>query len=179
VGLEELARSLRESSTGDLAAFADRIMDDALAVEHRPDDIAVLLVRHDGLKDADRPIHARTSVDRLDPRAARAARDFIAGFVESPELVDLRDTCVLLVSEVVTNALRHTDGQVTLQLWRYADRLRVEVSDETARGPVAAGGGPLDEAGRGVPVMDALADRWGTAPQGAGKVVWFELDLPG
>jgi hypothetical protein len=43
---------------------------------------------------------------------------------------------------------------------------------------VAAGGGPLDEAGRGVPVMDALADRWGTAPQGEGKVVWFELDLP-
>jgi anti-sigma regulatory factor (Ser/Thr protein kinase) len=86
---------------------------------------------------------------------------------------------VLLVSEVVTNALRHTDGQVTLELWRYPGRLRVEVSDETSRGPVVAGGGPLDEAGRGVPLMDALADRWGTAPHGEGKVVWFELDLPG
>jgi anti-sigma regulatory factor (Ser/Thr protein kinase) len=136
-------------------------------------------VRHDGTRDADRPLHASTSVDRADPRAARAARDFIAGFVGSPELVEIRDTCVLLVSEVVTNALRHSDGQVTLQLWRYPDRLRVEVSDETSRGPVDTGGGPLDESGRGVPLMDALSDRWGHAPHGEGKVVWFELDLPG
>ena len=41
-----------------------------------------------------------------------------------------------------------------------------------------AGGGLLDESGRGVPLMDALSDRWGTSPHGAGKVVWFELDLP-
>jgi anti-sigma regulatory factor (Ser/Thr protein kinase) len=179
VGLDELARRLSESPVDDLDELADRLMADALAVEHRPDDIAVLVVRHDGLREVDRPLHARTTVDRRDPRAARAARDFIAGFVGSPELVELRETCVLLVSEVVTNALRHTDGQVSLELWRYPDRLRVEVSDETSRGPVVAGGGPLDEAGRGVPLMDALADRWGTAPHGEGKVVWFELDLPG
>jgi PAS domain S-box-containing protein len=179
VGLDALAARLREAPVDDLDAVADTILADALTREHRPDDIAVLVVRHDGLRDADRPLHARTTVDRLDPRAARAARDFIAGFVSSPELVDIRDTCVLLVSEVVTNALRHTDGQVTLELWRYPGRLRVEVSDETSRGPVVAGGGPLDEAGRGVPLMDALADRWGTAPHGEGKVVWFELDLPG
>jgi hypothetical protein len=52
------------------------------------------------------------------------------------------------------------------------------VSDETSRGPVPAGGDLLDESGRGVPLMDALSDRWGTSPHGAGKVVWFELDLP-
>jgi len=80
---------------------------------------------------------------------------------------------------VVTNALRHTHGRVELVLWRFADdRVRVEVSDETSRGPVSAGGGLLDESGRGVPLMDALSDRWGTSPHGAGKVVWFELDLP-
>jgi hypothetical protein len=67
---------------------------------------------------------------------------------------------------------------VELELWRFADRVRVEVSDETSRGPVPAGGDLLDESGRGVPLMDALSDRWGTSPHGAGKVVWFELDLP-
>jgi anti-sigma regulatory factor (Ser/Thr protein kinase) len=145
----------------------------------RSDDVAVLVVRHDGLHDADRPRHARTTVDRNDPRAARAARDFIAAFVRSPELLDLRDTVVLLVSEVVTNALRHTDGQIALELWRFSGRLRVEVSDQTSRGLVTGGGDLLDESGRGVPLMDALSDRWGTAPRGEGKVVLFELDLPG
>jgi anti-sigma regulatory factor (Ser/Thr protein kinase) len=82
------------------------------------------------------------------------------------------------VSEVVTNALRHSHGRVELELWRFADRVRVEVSDETSRGPVQAGADLLDESGRGVPLMDVLSDRWGTSPQGAGKVVWFELDLP-
>ncbi len=122
---------------------------------------------------------AQLSVDRSDPRAARAARDFIAGFIGSPRLLDIRDTCVLLVSEVVTNALRHTEGEVFMQLWLFPDRLRVEVSDQTSREPVTGGGDLLDESGRGVPLMDALSDSWGTAPHGAGKVVWFELDLPG
>jgi len=130
----------------------------------------------DCIEDVDLPITFHVSTGR-DPRAARAARDAIAGFVTDPELAELRDTCVLLVSEVVTNALRHTDGRVWLELWRYPDRLRVEVSDETSRGLVTGGKGLLDESGRGVPLMDALSDRWGTAPRGDGKVVWFELDL--
>ena len=54
------------------------------------------------------------------------------------------------MSEVVTNALRHTDGNVDLALWRFPDRVRVEVSDETSRGPVAPPAGLLDESGRGV-----------------------------
>jgi len=84
---------------------------------------------------------------------------------------------VLLVSEVVTNALRHTDGEITLDLWRFPDRLRVEVTDSVARAPVEGHAGLLSESGRGVPIMDALSSRWGTAPHGAGKVVWFELDV--
>jgi anti-sigma regulatory factor (Ser/Thr protein kinase) len=178
-GLATVARGLRESPVDDLDRLADKLMAEAMTESGRSDDVAVLVVRHDGLHDADRPRHARTTVDRNDPRAARAARDFIAAFVRSPELLDLRDTVVLLVSEVVTNALRHTDGQIALELWRFSGRLRVEVSDQTSRGLVTGGGDLLDESGRGVPLMDALSDRWGTAPRGEGKVVWFELDLPG
>jgi anti-sigma regulatory factor (Ser/Thr protein kinase) len=121
---------------------------------------------------------ARALIDRLDPRAARRARDFIAAHVAEPGLGELRDTAVLLVSEVVTNALRHTDGRVELVVRRLPGRLRVEVADEASRPPVVTGAGPLDDAGRGVPIMDALSDRWGTSADGAGKVVWFELDLP-
>ncbi|MCY7372246.1 MAG: SpoIIE family protein phosphatase [Spirochaetaceae bacterium] len=177
-GTEALMEVLRVTPPDDLDVLADRLMAVALATGHRSDDIAALVVRHDGPLEADPPVNARTVVDRADPRAARASRDFIARFVGSPELVDVRETCALLVSEVVTNALRHTDGQVVLELWRFSRRLRVEVSDEESRGPVAGGRHLLDDSGRGVPLMDALSDRWGTAPKGEGKVVWFELDLP-
>ena len=130
---------------------------------------------HHGLPGWARPLHDAICIDRVDPRAARSARDFIAAHLADPELTDLRETAVLLVSEVVTNALRHTDGQVQLEIRRYRDRVRVEVADEASRGPIPSHPGLQDESGRGVPLMDALSDRGGTSPHGAGKVVWFEL----
>jgi anti-sigma regulatory factor (Ser/Thr protein kinase) len=170
--------TLADGPYDDLEDLADRLLAAAVDTGHLSDDVALLVVRHDGLPAEARPEHDRTTIDRLDPRAARSARDFIARHVAEPELTDLRETAVLLVSEVVTNALRHTDGNVDLALWRFQDRVRVEVSDETSRSPVASRAGLLDESGRGVPLMDALSDRWGTSPHGDGKVVWFELDLP-
>ncbi len=177
-GLATVRATLAEGRGGDLEDVADRLLAAAVDTGHLSDDVALLVVRHDGLPAEARPEHDRTTIDRLDPRAARSARDFIARHVAEPELTDLRETAVLLVSEVVTNALRHTDGNVDLALWRFQDRVRVEVSDETSRSPVASRAGLLDESGRGVPLMDALSDRWGTSPHGEGKVVWFELDLP-
>ncbi len=177
-GLAVVTRALREGGAADPEIVADALLAAAVDADHRSDDVALLVVRHDGLPDSARPVHASVSIDRVDPRAARSARDFIASHVADADLTDLRETAVLLVSEVVTNALRHTDGRVDLELWRYRDRVRVEVSDEASRGPASSAGGLLDESGRGVPLMDALSDRWGTTPHGAGKVVWFELDLP-
>ena len=125
---------LAAAATDDLELLADMLIGTAVDPDHRSDDIAMLVVRHEGLPAEARPVPARTSIDRRDPRAARAARDFIAAHVAGPELAELRETAVLLVSEVVTNALRHTHGRVELELWRFADRVRVEVSDETSRG---------------------------------------------
>jgi serine phosphatase RsbU (regulator of sigma subunit)/PAS domain-containing protein/anti-sigma regulatory factor (Ser/Thr protein kinase) len=178
-GLESVLATLSAVPASDLDGLADRLVAGSVDPEHLSDDVALLVVRHDGLPEQSRPAHDRTSIDRVDPRAARAARDFIARHLAEPELVDLRETAVLLVSEVVTNALRHSNGRVELELWRFSDRVRVEVSDETSRAPVVEGADPLSESGRGVPLMNALSDRWGTSPHGAGKVVWFELDLPG
>jgi anti-sigma regulatory factor (Ser/Thr protein kinase) len=176
-GLATVLATLDEASPEHLELLADDLVECSVDRDNLSDDVALLVVRHEGLPESARPVHDRTSIDRLDPRAARSARDFIARHLAEPELVDLRETAVLLVSEVVTNALRHTDGNVELALWRFPDRVRVEVSDDTSRSPVSRGRGLLDESGRGVPLMDALSDRWGTSPHGEGKVVWFELDL--
>lgn len=172
----DLGRQLQRADRTDLEGLADALVATAIGTGVRSDDVALLLVRL--LEPAADAEHARTVVDRQDPRAARAARDFLVRFLPQPQLGDVRDTSELLVSEVVTNALRHTDGAIHLALWRYPDRIRVEVADETSRPPVVGVTDLLDESGRGVPLMDALSDRWGTAPHGAGKVVWFELHLP-
>jgi anti-sigma regulatory factor (Ser/Thr protein kinase) len=122
------------------------------------------------------PPTANRSIDRRDPRAARHARQFITVVLAEWDLLDQREAIVLLVSEAVTNALCHTDGEVDLTMSRLPGRLRVEVSDATTTPPRRRGGGLHDESGRGVPLLAGFSDRWGTSPRGAGKVVWFELD---
>jgi anti-sigma regulatory factor (Ser/Thr protein kinase) len=90
----------------------------------------------------------------------------------------------LLTSELATNALVHTDrdAEVTATLVggrqavaQAADRLRVEVRDFVARHPVLRKPDSEGTNGRGLLLVQSLADAWGVRPLGAGKVVWFEL----
>jgi serine phosphatase RsbU (regulator of sigma subunit)/PAS domain-containing protein/anti-sigma regulatory factor (Ser/Thr protein kinase) len=177
-GVEDVVRVLAAAEVDDLEHVAEQLVASARAAEDRPDDIAVLVVCHDGLSGSDRPELVRMSVDRADPRAARTARDFIAGRLSRWDLFELRDTTLLLVSEVVTNALRHTHGEVSIELVRHAGMVRVNVWDQNSMAPTQSPADLLDESGRGIPLVSALSDRWGSAPRGAGKVVWFELDSP-
>jgi anti-sigma regulatory factor (Ser/Thr protein kinase) len=97
-----------------------------------------------------------------------------------PEQTDVAE---LLISELVTNALVHTDhgAEVTATLVRgrlakAADRLRVEVRDSVARRPMVRKPDGEATGGRGLMLVQMLADAWGVRPQATGKVVWFELD---
>ncbi|MFJ6694795.1 ATP-binding protein [Streptomyces sp. NPDC091272] len=89
------------------------------------------------------------------------------------------DVAELLASELVTNALIHTESDAELHVTLAGSTLRVEVHDHLSRlpEPVAAGGDE-DTNGRGLLLVQALADAWGVRVQGhgPGKVVWFELD---
>lgn len=177
-GVAEVVEVVGRTPVDDLDDVAEQLVAAARAAEHRPDDIAVLVVRYDGLDGNHHADLVTMSVDRADPRAARTARDFIAGKLSIWGLDDLRDTVVLLVSEVVTNALRHTHGRVAIELVRLPGSIRVNVSDDTSMAPTQSLADLLDESGRGIPLVSALSDRWGSAPRGEGKVVWFELDDP-
>jgi hypothetical protein len=92
---------------------------------------------------------------------------------------DLREDTLLLASELVTNAVRHGTGEVTVRLWPGKDVVRVEVTDASPHRPEPADRDLAAEDGRGLQIVGALASRWGTAPSraGAGKTVWFELDV--
>ncbi|MFF3560660.1 ATP-binding protein [Streptomyces sp. NPDC002574] len=93
----------------------------------------------------------------------------------------LADTAVLLTTELVTNALRHTDRGAVLTATfapAPAHRLRVEVRDFASRHPRLRSPSTHGTSGRGLQLVQSLADAWGVHAEGdgSGKVVWFELD---
>ena len=91
----------------------------------------------------------------------------------------LEETAVLLVSELVTNAVRHasTGGSaLVLRLEAAGGWLRIEVHDADARVPRQRTPGASDESGFGLLLIEALAGNWGVRQTATGKAVWAELD---
>ena len=86
------------------------------------------------------------------------------------------DTAILLVSELVTNAVAHARPPVVLRVDVDAERTRVEVTDGARQQmPQVLDPPPTATGGRGVMFVDRLATRWGTTRQSGSKAVWFEL----
>ncbi|MFC4498139.1 MULTISPECIES: ATP-binding protein [Streptomyces] len=109
---------------------------------------------------------------RAVPEARRALRELLEGWGRPGR----SETAELLTSELVTNALVHTDDDAVLTATVSPDGLRVEVRDSEPGRP-RPGTPAADEAtnGRGLVLVESLADAWGVRTQDAGKVVWFEL----
>ncbi|MEU6087843.1 ATP-binding protein [Streptomyces sp. NPDC047085] len=117
-----------------------------------------------------------------EPGAVRSARDAVRGQLQGWDLCSLADLAALLVSELVTNSLRHATGPIGVRLVRPArtgDALRVEVSDPLPDPPRERVARPEDENGRGLQLVAGSSRRWGTRPGETGKTVWFELAVPG
>jgi anti-sigma regulatory factor (Ser/Thr protein kinase) len=113
-------------------------------------------------------------------RAAGLARLATRAVLGSWQLPLLSDAAVLLVSELVTNAVlhaRHEDGTLLLRLELSGDLLRIEVHDTDPRCPELGDPGELDESGFGLVLVATLAAKWGTTGTSDGKVVWAELDV--
>jgi len=84
-------------------------------------------------------------------------------------------TALLLTSELVTNAVKFAVAPFEVCLRAEDGLLRLEVRDRNDGTPRVHHPSPLDIRGRGLWLVDELATRWGSEPDGAGKVVWFEL----
>src|SRR5690606_27958196 len=141
----------------------------------RSDDIALLLVRYDGM--ALRPLRETWTVWRV-PQAVGHARRFTRRTVRSWGVTAALDAVLLAVSELVTNALVHTEGQVRLDLTLVHNRLRLAVADSSPRSPVKPTSiGWEATGGRGILLVEAVSDSWGTLPVSGGKQVWAEFAL--
>ncbi|WP_443076525.1 SpoIIE family protein phosphatase [Streptomyces sp. TRM 70361] len=170
--LTETAGLTRPDTPPPLEPLCDEVLD-ILGPGDRDDDIALLAARFDGIPPSD------VAYWYLDPRAqtARQARRLARRALERWDLEELTDSVELLVSEVVTNAVRYAERPITLRLLR-TDTLRCEVGDDVPQLPRLRQARATDEGGRGLYLVNRLARRWGATRLSTGKVVWFELLLP-
>jgi anti-sigma regulatory factor (Ser/Thr protein kinase) len=104
----------------------------------------------------------------------RELRELLCHWRESGHADADADVAELLTSELVTNALVHTDGDAVITA-TVTDRLRVEVRDFVARRPQLRAPASDGTSGRGLMLVHSLADSWGVLRHGVGKSVWFEL----
>lgn len=90
---------------------------------------------------------------------------------------EVRDAVEMLVSELATNCVCHTDSSFCVRIDVIGDSVRVEVTDHGAGRPEMRFPGPSDPTGRGLRIVDGLAERWGVddTAGGSGKTVWFEV----
>ncbi|QGV78766.1 SpoIIE family protein phosphatase [Streptomyces ficellus] len=144
-----------------------------LDTRHGEDDIALLMARIQGL-----PAEA-VGDWRLprEPRSVGRARELARAQLTAWDLEPLVDTVELLVSELVTNALRYGEGEIRLRL--LLDRTLVcEVWDAGLVQPRRRRARDTDEGGRGLQLVGLLSAGWGSRRTPRGKTVWFELPLP-
>jgi anti-sigma regulatory factor (Ser/Thr protein kinase) len=112
-----------------------------------------------------------------EPEQVAHARRLVAGYL-AEQGDDDGEVAVLLVSELVTNAILHGRAPLELRAQAMGSAVRVEVHDQDPTSPpVLRHDVDLTEVGgRGLQLVDTLADRWGWSENDNGKVVWFELD---
>ncbi|KAB1141723.1 ATP-binding protein [Streptomyces luteolifulvus] len=136
-----------------------------------------MLVAHPDLGGRTDPVPITSWPLSHEALSAAQARRLAAGQLIDWGLSSLIDTAQLLISEAVTNAIRHAPGPIRLSLRKYATVLRCDVEDASAQTPQRSVAGDEDEGGRGLALLDALADSWGSYQTPGGKSVWFELPL--
>ncbi|MEU3876245.1 SpoIIE family protein phosphatase [Streptomyces sp. NPDC029704] len=177
-GIEQLRERLIETArlTGPNPPPLEPLCDEVLGMlgpGDRDDDIALLAARFEGIAPSD------VAYWFLDPRpqTPREARRLARRALARWDLEELTDGVELLVSEVITNAVRYAERPITLRLLR-TDVLRCEVGDDVPQLPRLRQARPSDEGGRGLYLVNRMARRWGATRLSTGKVVWFELALP-
>ncbi|AKA05825.1 SpoIIE family protein phosphatase [Streptomyces noursei] len=170
-GLQAFRRALSDADRP-LEDVCDHVLS-ALDTSHGEDDIALLMARVHGLpKDAVGDWSLAP-----EPRSVARARELARDQLTDWGLQALVDTTELLVSELVTNALRHGHGEIRLRL--LLDRTLVcEVWDADLAQPRRRRARDTDEGGRGLQLVGLLSERWGSRRTPRGKTVWYELALP-
>ncbi|MFK0214435.1 SpoIIE family protein phosphatase [Streptomyces sp. NPDC090298] len=173
-GGEELLRNLRRfhARSRPLEAVGRDLIACHPSPERPADDVTLLLARTRAVA-AEDTVHWEYPAD---PAAVHDARADVDGQLDTWGLEDLRFSTELIVSELVTNAIRYAGGPVGLRLIR-GPVLVCEVSDPSNTQPRLRRALITDEGGRGIFLIAQLAARWGCRYGARGKTIWTEQPL--
>ena len=167
-----LAAAAHASVPPPLEALCDQVLD-TVGPGDRDDDIALLTARFDGFP----PDSVGYWLLGPHPQTAGRARKLTRRALRRWGLDSMIDSTELMVSEVVTNAVRFASRPIALRLLR-TDVLRCEVADDSPQVPRMRRAAPGDEGGRGLFLVNELSRSWGARRLSTGKVVWFEQKIP-
>ncbi|MFB7370746.1 SpoIIE family protein phosphatase [Streptomyces sp. NPDC056222] len=172
----EPARTAESVEPVDFVESPDEICDRVLATllpSRPPDDVALLVARTRALD----PGHVATLDVPSDPAAVSEARGLVTERLTAWGLEELTFATELIVSELVTNAIRYGKSPIQLRLILQST-LTCEVSDASSTAPHLRRARTFDEGGRGLFLVAQLAERWGARHNREGKVIWAEQALP-
>ncbi|WP_432180443.1 SpoIIE family protein phosphatase [Streptomyces sp. NBC_00063] len=171
LGMSRLGDVLAQPDS-DLAGLCTSAVQQLVPVP-QPDDIALLLTRTHALG----PDHVVSWDVPVDPAAVADVRARATRQVEAWGLGELAMTTELIVSELVTNAIRYAEPPIRLRLLRDA-RLTCEVADGSSTAPRLRHARSMDEGGRGLFLVAQLAHRWGARYTAGGKIIWADQEIP-
>ncbi|MFG2848578.1 SpoIIE family protein phosphatase [Kitasatospora sp. NPDC048296] len=171
-GLAALHRSLADARADRSPEDTCQAVSDALVPPHPSDDIALLIARTQLLE----PDQVATWDVPDDFAAVSRIRNACSDQLTAWGLEELTFTTELILSELITNALRYGTQPIRVRLLRDTS-LVCEVSDASSTAPHLRYAADTDEGGRGLFLVAQMAERWGTRYTARGKVIWSEQPL--
>ncbi|MCD7438083.1 PAS domain-containing SpoIIE family protein phosphatase/ATP-binding protein [Streptomyces lincolnensis] len=160
-------------SSGSLEETCDLILHELLPAGGALDDVALLLARTKGLPSS----QVATWDIPADPALVGPIRKQVVAQLERWSLSGVSFTAELVVSELVTNAIRYGAHPIRLRLIHDETTLICEVSDTNHTAPHLRRAKTFDEGGRGLLLVAQLTQRWGSRHTGEGKTIWAEIAL--
>ncbi|MFH8583720.1 SpoIIE family protein phosphatase [Streptomyces celluloflavus] len=179
-GIDALSEAVR-TGPAELETLADQLSDQLWAEPGSEDDMALLLLhRLPGPGPATTP-RLRLHIHQADPAGTAQVRSALRRTLDQWRAGAVTHDVEVAATELIVNALTHTESGalVCVELLPGTPRrIRLEVEDRSSQWPRRRSPGETATSGRGLMLVEALADRWGAEPRGSGKALWCEFDVP-
>ncbi|MFI1203908.1 SpoIIE family protein phosphatase [Streptomyces sp. NPDC020883] len=179
-GIDALSAAVRAGPAA-LDALADRLSDHLWAEPGSDDDMALLLLHRSAIPGEAATPRMRRHVHQADPAGTAEVRSALRRTLDQWRAGEVTHDVEVAASELIANALTHTESGalVSVELLPGSPRrVRLEVEDRSSQWPRRRRPGETATSGRGLLLVEALADRWGAEPRGSGKALWCEFVLP-
>ncbi|MEU2461191.1 SpoIIE family protein phosphatase [Streptomyces sp. NPDC047804] len=176
-GVAALIHEVSEGPDG-AEALADHLSDRLWERWGSGDDVALLVLRRSPDLGSPQAPRLHQYIHQADPQGLSEARAIVRQALTDWGLAGLADDAETVTGELLVNVLLHTEGGAVLTLEVLPEpvrRIRLSVQDRSSVWPRRRTPGETSTSGRGLLLLDAVAERWGIEPRGEGKAVWCEI----